>query len=795
MTDEPSDGRGRNASNQFFRDRGDARSSWTNAITLVRTIAGAERSQNKRRYTTSRRKLAVVITGLAVLLPLFGGILRGSYGLGTRVVNGSAVGLLDLAMWYLPVVVGMYLLVGVVQSDASVLSFGARELHLTTVPDRILAIGLLLVDIRTWFIVFICPSTLVIASFALGTGSATVGVAGTAAVAAVMFAVLLWGYVLGLVGRLAWQRFDRIDVSSSLFQVVGILGIGLVFGIGGVFAGSLSAELEGGSSLLTVAPDGPPPIPFGHYAEFLFVGTPLLDTVSATAIASGMAVVVSIPIGIEATARLAPRLWHSDSTPSSPGDADDSTTESATVRSTDRDWPWLKTPSGYVADGVVRRAFRTPERLAHVSYYLLILGIVVAGSLANPSLLARQLGLAFVLLGIWLAGGAVGLNPIGEEGPMLKQIVLSEFPPRTFVRGRIVAGVALGSPFVLVGTAVLTRHDYSLLNTVAAGAVWLALIPVSGAIAVGVGTLLPRSEPGTFLDNDVPTPGMLAVLAHGSVTALLAILGGSFALDTVSVPRPRLTVGLVGLGSVLAADVCYRFATDGIAGYGRPRRPDSAYVVELMLGVSFLGFLLSVTLPRGLRTIAGTTGRVESLVTLTAGALGAAVAGGIYLLASGRSRSFVDFEFPSRTDLPSLVVGLAVSGIVAVGVTATELTHATFPAELVSSRLSVTGDAAGLAGVGIVVLLAASTEFLFRNVVQNRLTESISAPQSVLVTTAFFTLVHAPLTLGSALVVAAVTLATLFSLALIWGWLYQRSESILVPILCHACFSVVVLLT
>lgn len=795
MTDRASelaDGGGQDATPPD-RELPTSHSGWRELVEVVRSIARAQRRRHGYRYTATRRKRALILFGVALTLPVLGGVLRVAHDLGRRIGAGELPELIHLTMWSLPAMAGTYFTLAVVDSGSQWCDFEARELLLTTVPERPLFFGLLASECQSWFVFFIGPSSLVVLTFALGAGSLVTAVVGIVAMAGVTVLALLWGTVVGAAGRLLWHRFLRISVPTTFLRVLGMTTLGLLFGLGGVFAGSLSARLEGGLSIAAVAPAGPPPVPLGHYAEVFFYGTPHVTSLSTAAVASALVVAVSIPIGVGVLATLVPRLWYLD-TGVQPDAADgraDAAARSETDRCPGRDWPWQRLAVGYVAGEVIRRTIRTPGKLIHLVYYVLVVGIIVAASAVDPSVLPRQLGWAAVLLGVWLAGGVVGLNPIGEEGPMLDQIVLAKYPARTFVRARIAAGTAIGTPFVLAGAVLLSLADFPTMAAVALGGIWVAL-PVSAAIAVGVGTLLPRTEPGRTFNVRAQTPETLAVLVHGGVTALFVVAGGLIVVDFASRSVDFVALGALLLVALLVADLCYRFAVSGISGYGTTTQPDAVYTLEIATLVTVVGLALSVTVPSGVRSIGSSAEPVATPLTSVAWSVGWVVAGVGYLLAADRSLSVLEIGSPDRDVLRTAGLGVVASVVAAAGVLAVADPPRAAFAVTSHVLLGPLGVGTVLLGVGTAVAHAVGLEFLFRSVVQKRLSEAISSGAATLATAVLFAVAQAPaaLTIGQSPVLFA---SLSFGFGLLWGWLYDRSGSLLAVILCHSSVGVIFL--
>ncbi|GAB3027171.1 type II CAAX endopeptidase family protein [Natronobiforma cellulositropha] len=763
-------------------------------IAAIRAISHAERAQFDYRHTSTRRKKALVYVLFAAMLPVFALLLWGAYGIGQRVGAGEADGLLELARWYLPAAVAMYVFVGATEATKRLVGFEARELLLTTVSERTLVLGLLVADFRQSMWGFIGPTALLVAVFAIGAGSPTVVVAATIAALSLAVASMLAGYLLGLGARLALRRAGLSSTLRSLAGGLGGVGVVVLSAAGGVLVGRTGANVSFGdqASFAAITPDGPPPIPLAYYADLFFVGTPLVDTPPLLALASGVLVVATVPVSLWLLVALTPRLWYAES----PAPADDTdATVSQTPPTDGREWPWLEYPVGYVADRTVRRSVRTPQRLAHLLYYAAAVGMLVVMGLADPALpFVSVVGGALVCLGIWLAGGTVGLNPLGDEGAMLEQLVLAELSPASFVRARVLAGTVIALPFVLVGTALLAVYTLSPTDALLVGGFLTLLTPASAAMAVGVGSLLPKTEPGRVLERiDARPPEKLAMLAHGAVTVVLAA-GGSTLLVVDATPSVRLGgLAVVALATVVAADSGYRFAVSALADYGRPRRPDPIYALELAVGLALLGLVLSVTVTEGVVLLAPVSGSGAFLVAFVAGFVGWAVAGVAFVLAAGYGRDALDIRLPTARDGRYLVGGV-VSSVAVYGavVAAVSVLDAPVVEHAIVEEVLAGGPAFVLALFVLVLLVNAPVEeFLFRNVIQNRLARTIPTGWAIAVTAVVFALVHLPVYASADPVAVAVTLTPLAVLAAIWGWVYSRTENLVVPTLCHGVYNVV----
>jgi membrane protease YdiL (CAAX protease family) len=73
-------------------------------------------------------------------------------------------------------------------------------------------------------------------------------------------------------------------------------------------------------------------------------------------------------------------------------------------------------------------------------------------------------------------------------------------------------------------------------------------------------------------------------------------------------------------------------------------------------------------------------------------------------------------------------------------------------------------------------------EFIFRGLIYGGLRRSMSAPQAMLMSAAIFAVVHPPL-----------SMLPVFVLGLCTAWTYERSKTLLAPMLVHATYNAVIL--
>ena len=751
-------------------------------VETILTVARGERRRDAHRYAATRRQRALIVLGVAVLLPILGLVVLGAYGLGQSVAAGADA-LQSIARWYLPGTIVLFAFLGAVNGGNRLLGFQAKPLLLTTVPTRELVYGLLVADGVAWMLGLVGPALVLVAAFAVGTGSLLTLLAATLAVALLSVTSMLVGVAVGLAARVGFRKIPLDPSTRSLLGTIVTVSGALAAGAAGAVLGSAGAEAED-LGLDALVPSGPPPIPLGYYADWLFLGTPVFEGVSLAATGSLAVVVLALPLALLAIQRLVPRLWYAD--PTLP-DVD----EAAESGDRGEAWGTHRTKTGLTTAGLLRRAKRTPLRHAHVAYYLVVVGVLAIGGVTNPEAAPMVVGGSLVLLAVWLAGGVFGLNPVGDEGSMLGQLVLTTTRPETFVRARIVAGMLVAAPVLLVGTALMVVGGLTSQDGLLLGVFWLAVLPVSAAGALGLGTLFPQYDTGTVMDaaETVP-PEMVALVAHAVLAAVLAIVGavgltGSFDLQT-----RVLILGVVAVGAVLLGDGGYRYAVGALSDYGRPRRRDPIFAVELGAGLAVLGLAASTSLSLAALVFVPLSGTPSFVLAFVAGYLGYATVVATYVYGSGRGWDFLAVRLPRRSDRRPLALGLvgsfAVYGALLVGASL----GLPVAQHSIGSDIAAGGPTVALVLVALALLVNGPVEeLLFRGVIQQRLAAVVSERTAIALAAGIFSLVHLPVYATTAAPGVAVTLTTLALLGGVWGWVYARTESVVPPALCHGLYN------
>ncbi|WP_436346450.1 CPBP family intramembrane glutamic endopeptidase [Natronorubrum sp. FCH18a] len=168
--------------------------------------------------------------------------------------------------------------------------------------------------------------------------------------------------------------------------------------------------------------------------------------------------------------------------------------------------------------------------------------------------------------------------------------------------------------------------------------------------------------------------------------------------------------------------------------------------------------------------------------------VGMALAGVIYLFATDRGLSWIDFRVPTRTDWKYLIGG-SVGVIVFLYAISILFMVLDVPAAE-SQVMDIIGENQTMILIMIFIVFffnAPAEEFLFRNVIQKRLYAGFNRMQAVLVTSTIFALVHLPMYLIAETMIATLaSLTIMFGGSIIFGYLYAKTDNLLVPTAAHA---------
>jgi membrane protease YdiL (CAAX protease family) len=644
-------------------------------------------------------------------------------------------------------------------------------------------------------------------AYSVGARAPLFPVAVAVAVLPVFVLVLLAGLAFGY---LLWVGIERLGLSEGSRQLF-TAGLYMVVMVGMFAGGSLvgGASAEGG--LGGLLPTGDPLTPLGWYADLFFLGSPLPVSLGLRTVLAAGLILGAIPLAFGLVIRLAPLYWYATPNESESEDGDTevtlSTPPSALIGRT-KGTLTGRFPTVRVLSAILRNATRQPSQYVYLFYYIFpIAPILVQQALSAPGALPLTGGAALVVLGVWLAGGVFCLNPLGTEGAMLSQLVLAERSAETFVHARLLAGSVFGGTLLAAGTLLLTATAGQITPSLGAVGAGFAASTVVGsaALAMALGSVLPKFDAVEIFESvETVAPSIIAALAHAVLSILL--LGVSLAVAAgVAVPESPLSVrqqlAVLGLYALLVGvviDGSRRYAIARFRDYGRETvRTDRPFAIYTAFGLSVLAFLLGQAVSlAALPFLAFDPGpTVLFPVLFVVQYLGFAVAALGFLYATHRGVAYLDLSVPSSREIGILAGGLVAtfaiwgiaSAVVAgLGLPATD--HASFdPSDDGTPQLLVVL-------VPLVLFVNGPVEeLLYRNVIQKYLTERFSVPVAIGTASAIFALAHVPAYLSAGLTALSVTLTLLFVISCLWGWIYDRTQSLLVVSVLHGLYNAILL--
>ncbi|RQG95096.1 CPBP family intramembrane glutamic endopeptidase [Natrarchaeobius chitinivorans] len=185
---------------------------------------------------------------------------------------------------------------------------------------------------------------------------------------------------------------------------------------------------------------------------------------------------------------------------------------------------------------------------------------------------------------------------------------------------------------------------------------------------------------------------------------------------------------------------------------------------------------------------------------MTLNFLGFALAGAIYLAATDRGWSYVDLRMPTKRGWLYVLAGI-VGSLVFYFLVSILIQLLSLPATDNQVMQYIAGDQTMILVMILIVFFfnAPAEEFLFRNVIQKRLYEAFSRFQAVLVASAIFALIHFPVYLAASgdplaigpsdLLATTVPLVVVFGGSVIFGYVYAKTDNLVVPTAAHAAFN------
>jgi uncharacterized protein len=296
-----------------------------------------------------------------------------------------------------------------------------------------------------------------------------------------------------------------------------------------------------------------------------------------------------------------------------------------------------------------------------------------------------------------------------------------------------------------------------------------------------------------------PVPG--AALAAGSSLGIVLLTG--YALNqgtTGSAPVPGLdgTISLLFLAFAAAAGSIGIAVADyaGVSGRGLVKR---SLRFSTMTGLGFAGLvgmtavsvlLFVLVLPFG----SGSEFELQLLQYLST-ALGLGSVSVAYLLFRGYGLSYIDLQRPTLRSVGWTIGGLVMlfGALIAISLVMTVVgvdtaEHGT------TQQVEQQPELLVIIVPAMILIVGPFEELLYRNVIQKSLYETFSRHGSVVVTSAIFAGVHvaAYATAGPGQILAS--LGVLFGLSLVLGFIYERTDDLLVPAVVHGCYNAIQML-
>lgn len=223
-----------------------------------------------------------------------------------------------------------------------------------------------------------------------------------------------------------------------------------------------------------------------------------------------------------------------------------------------------------------------------------------------------------------------------------------------------------------------------------------------------------------------------------------------------------------------------------------------AVLVGLGAGVGgFVAFILwTFVLLFGFVAVSGTsveeiTSIQEAVVSTLALGFGMATGAALYLHLSHRSLSFLDVRLPTLRD-----VGYMIGGLIGLFAAVIAIGFVTEALGVSPSDHGIIEDASdGNAEILLVLVplsllvIGPGEELLFRNVVQKHLYDAFSREEAIVIASSIFAVVHVPAYATGTPGQIATSITVIFVLSLLLGWVYHRTENLVVPALIHGCYN------
>ncbi|MFB6110560.1 MAG: lysostaphin resistance A-like protein [Halodesulfurarchaeum sp.] len=279
--------------------------------------------------------------------------------------------------------------------------------------------------------------------------------------------------------------------------------------------------------------------------------------------------------------------------------------------------------------------------------------------------------------------------------------------------------------------------------------------------------------------------------------SLLAGLGsgGLTAAATVTALHPS-AMGPEGVGPGLLLAFVLGVLGIGVAAadyLGQDRRAVlvRAHAASTALFIGFSGLLVGFGVSMiAMAPLPTSDGLLRYGVSAVAFSLGLGIVAAGYVHLTGRDWSFLDLDWPTRRGWLYVVTGTV--GMFAILVVSGWITRTLGIPSAEQGMVKAAKDTpiVLLAFVPLSwLVIGPGEELLSRNVIQKHLYDSFSRPAAVIVATAVFTAMHLPAYATGPLPAIFATLLRLFATSLVLGVVYERTETLVVPVLVHGTYN------
>jgi len=186
---------------------------------------------------------------------------------------------------------------------------------------------------------------------------------------------------------------------------------------------------------------------------------------------------------------------------------------------------------------------------------------------------------------------------------------------------------------------------------------------------------------------------------------------------------------------------------------------------------------------------------IEIIINTIALPLGALTIGAIYFKYTDRGMDYIDIDQPTPKQI--LFIALGVVFLLTIGVIISVVTTilGVSGSEHQIYKLATT-EGSGVSTTTVLVLIPLSIlfvgpaeEFMFRGLVQKSLYEDHSKNESIMIASVFFSAIHIFAYFTAGLEQALISLTTILILSVFLGYMYAKTENLLVPALIHGCYN------